>query len=138
MGQPVFVAPSVFNYYPPDYVVPGTTSLGPEFAIQNTTTTLARTNFVNSLAFSATIAPDATVFGATGTQLDWSPLTALSSNPAALVAKLDGLLTHGTLSATAKSAIVTAVNAVSAADPLTRAKTAFYLVVSSPQYQVER
>jgi uncharacterized protein (DUF1800 family) len=138
MGQPLFVAPSVFNYYPPDYVVPGTKALGPEFAIQNTTTALARANFVNALAFSPAIAPDAAVYGATGTQLDWTPLIALAADPAALVTKLDRLLTHGTLSVTAKGAIVTAVNAVPASDPLTRAKTAFYLVITSSHYQVER
>jgi hypothetical protein len=37
-----------------------------------------------------------------------------------------------------RASIVTAINAVAATDPLTRAKTAFYLVVTSPQYQVER
>ena len=33
MGQPVFNAPSVFNFYPPDYVGPRTDVLGPEFAL---------------------------------------------------------------------------------------------------------
>jgi len=138
MGQPLFVAPSVFNYYPPDYVVPGTHILGPEFALQNTTTALARINYVNTLAFGAAIGPDPTVYGATGTQVDWSPLAALAGDPNALVAKLDTLLLHGTLSAAAQQAIVAAVSAVSANDAPARAKTAFYLVVSSPQYQVER
>jgi hypothetical protein len=138
MGQPVFMAPSVFNYYPPDYVVPGTTAPGPEFAIQNTSSALARANFANTLAFAAAIAPDPTVSGATGTQIDWTPWTALSGNPAALVARIDRLLTHGTLSAAAKGAIETAVAAVPATDPLTRVKTAFYLFFTSSQYQVER
>jgi len=138
MGQPVFVAPSVFNYYPPDYVVPGTDVLGPEFALQNTTTTFARINFANALVFSAAINPDPSVYGATGTQLDWSALTALAADPVALVAKLNRLLMHGTLSSAAQDAIVTAVNAVSATDALARARTAFYLAVTSSQYQVER
>ena len=138
LGQPVFDAPSVFNFYPPDYVVPGTAILGPEFALQNTSTALARVNFVNSLVFSAAINPDATVYGATGTQLDWSGYTALAGDPRALVAKLGTLLLHGTLSAPAQDAIVAAVNAVPATDVLTRAKTAAYLVLSSAQYQVER
>jgi len=138
MGQPLFAAPSVFNYYPPDYVVPGTTILGPEFALQNTSTALARINYVNTLVFGDDIKPDPTVYGATGTQLDWSPLAALAGDPNALVAKLDTLLLHGTLSATARQTIVTAVNAVSANDAPARARTAFYLVVSSSQYQVER
>ena len=138
MGQPVFMAPSVFNYYPPDYVVPGTTALGPEFAIQNATSALARANFANTLAFAAAIGPDPTVYGATGTQLDWAPWAALAGTPAALVDRLDRLLMHGTLSPAAKAAIVPAVLAVPAPDPLARAKTAFYLVVTSSQYQVER
>ena len=138
MGQPIYTAPSVFNYYPPDYVVPGTTALGPEFAIQNTSTALARANYANTLAFAAAIAPDPSVYGATGTQLDWSPLTALAGNPSTLVDRLDRLLAHGTLSTAAKSAIVTAVAAVPATDPLTRARTAFYLAITSSQYQVER
>jgi uncharacterized protein (DUF1800 family) len=138
MGQPVFMAPSVFNYYPPDYVVPGTTALGPEFAIQNTSAALARANFANTLAFAAVIAPDPTVFGATGTQIDWTPWAALSGNPGALVDRLDRLLTHGTLSAAAKGAIETAIAAVPATDPPARAKTAFYLFLTSSQYQVER
>ncbi len=138
MGQPIFMAPSVFNYYPPDYVVPGTTSLGPEFAIQNTSTALARANFTNTLAFAAAIAPDATVYGATGTNVDWTPWAALAGNPAVLIDRLDRLLMHGTLSTSAKSAIETAVVVIPATDPVARAKTAFYLIITSSQYQVER
>ncbi|MBK6601645.1 MAG: DUF1800 domain-containing protein [Betaproteobacteria bacterium] len=137
MGQPVFVAPSVFNFYPPDYVVPGTTRLGPEFALQNTASALARINFVNALAFG-TLNPDPTVYGATGTQPAWTALAALAGDANALVAKLDRLLTHHSLSAAAKSAIVAAVNALPATDPVGRARTAFYLVATSSHYQVER
>jgi uncharacterized protein (DUF1800 family) len=138
MGQNIFVAPSVFNYYPPDYVVPGTGALGPEFALQNTASAFARINYANSLAYTTVIAPDPTVYGATGTQLDWSALTALAADPAAMVARLDRLLMHGTLSTAAKAAIVNAVNAVPASDAPGRARAAFYLAISSSQYQVER
>ena len=137
MSQPVFNAPSVFNFYPPGYVIPGTAILGPEFALQNTTTAFARINYVNSLVYS-TINPDQSVYDATGTQPNWSALTALAGNPQALVDKLNRLLLHGTMSTAAQSAVVTAVNAVSAADALARAKAAFYLVATSSQYQVER
>ena len=37
-----------------------------------------------------------------------------------------------------KSALVSAVNALASNDTLGRARTAAYLVVTSPQYQVER
>ncbi|MET0442674.1 MAG: DUF1800 domain-containing protein [Casimicrobiaceae bacterium] len=138
MGQPVFNAPSVFNFYPPDYAVPRTDVLGPEFALMNSASAFARINFVNALVFPAAINPDPAVYGATGTQLDWSGLTALAGDPEALVSRLDRLLMHGTLSPAARDAIVTAVKAVGAGNALGRAKAAFYLVVTSPQYQVER
>ncbi|MEO8132802.1 MAG: DUF1800 family protein [Betaproteobacteria bacterium] len=136
--QPLFYSATVFNYYPPDYVVPGTTALGPEFAIQNTATTLARINTVNTMVFTATIAPEVTVIGATGTSLNMSALQALAADPAQMVARLDALLLHGTMSSTMKAVIVAAVNVIPVSDTLTRARTAVYLVATSSQFQVQR
>ncbi len=41
-GQNILMPPSVFNYFPPDYVVPGTDILGPEFALANTGSSFAQ------------------------------------------------------------------------------------------------
>ena len=38
MGQDVFYSPSVFNYYPADYKIPGTSLIAPQFGIHNTNT----------------------------------------------------------------------------------------------------
>jgi uncharacterized protein (DUF1800 family) len=137
LGQDVFNAPSVFNFYPPSYVVPGTTVLGPEFALQNASTAINRYNFANTFAFG-TIPPLATLPGATGTQPNWTPLQALAANPAALVAELNALLMQGTMPAAMQATLLAAIAAVPPSDTLTRAKTAFYLTITSPQYQVER
>jgi uncharacterized protein (DUF1800 family) len=137
LGQRLFYPASVFNYYPPTYVLPGTVALAPEFAIQNSSTAINRYNFANTLSFG-TIAPLATLPGAIGTKPDWTALSALAGNPNALLDKLNVLLLHGTMPAAMRASIVPAINAIAATDPLTRAKTAFYLVVTSPQYQVER
>ncbi|HLX24145.1 MAG TPA: DUF1800 family protein, partial [Usitatibacter sp.] len=130
-------APSVFNFYPPTYVVPGTQVLGPEFALQNASAAIDRYNFANALAFG-TIAPLATLPGATGTAPNWASLESIAGDPDALVAQLNGLLMHGTMTAAMRSTLTTAIAAVPASDPMTRAKTAFYLTITSPQYQVER
>jgi hypothetical protein len=42
------------------------------------------------------------------------------------------------MSAAMRDAIVTAVNAVPATDTLNRARTALWLVTTSPQFQVQR
>jgi len=135
LGQNLFYSPSVFNYYPPDYVVPNTPLIGPEFALQNASTYINRDNVANQLVFG-TIAPLATYPGATGTQPDWSALAAVAGSATALVDKLDALLLHGTMSAAMRSGLASAINASS--DPLTRAKNAYYLVITSSDYQVER
>jgi len=135
LGQSLFYPSSVFNYYPPTYVVPGTSAIGPEFAIQNSSTAINRYNFANTFAFG-TIAPIATLPGAIGTQPDWSALTAVAGDVNALLDKLSTLLLHGAMSTATRAAILPAINAVP--DPLTRARTAFYLVATSSQFQVER
>jgi hypothetical protein len=134
LGQNIFYSPSVFNYFPPDYAVPGTAVLGPEFAIESSSVALNRANLVNLLAFSK-IQPPAP---ATGTTLDFSALQDQTDYPEALVRSLNKLLLHGTMSVAMKNAIASAVSAVPSTDTLKRARTAFYLVGSSSQYKVQR
>ena len=138
LGQFVFYSPSVFNFYPPDYVVPGTQLLGPEFGVQTSTTAINRANFANSLVFSTRIAPDATVYGATGTAIELGAYQAVAADAAALADRLDRYLLGRTMNVAVRNAIITAVNAVPPSDPLNRARTAVYLVVTSPQFQVQR
>jgi uncharacterized protein (DUF1800 family) len=128
--QPLF-APSVFNFFPPDFQIPGTTLLGPEFDLQTTAVTLVRINFVNSLVFGP--------LGA-GTTVDFTPWANIASDPNQLVDALNALLLHGALSTSARSSIITAVNAVPSGSTqnMLRAKTAIYLIASSSQYQIEQ
>ncbi len=137
LGQFPFYAPSVFNYYPFDYVVPGTPLLGPEFGIQNSNTAIARSNVASTLVFTP-VAPDASVYGAIGTLLDFGSYQAVALDATALADRLDANLMGGRMSAAMRSAIVTAVNAASPTDALFRARTGFWLVVTSPLYQVQR
>jgi uncharacterized protein (DUF1800 family) len=137
LGQALFYPASVFNYYPPTYALPDTDDLAPEFAIQNSSTAINRYNFANTLSFG-TIAPLATLPGAVGTTPNWTSLTTLAGDPTALLDQLDALMMHGAMPAAMRSAIVGAVNAIPPNNPLLRAKTAFYLVVTSAEYQVER
>ena len=42
MGQDVFYSPTVFNYYPAEFRIPGTALVAPQFGIHNTNTVLHR------------------------------------------------------------------------------------------------
>jgi uncharacterized protein (DUF1800 family) len=137
MGQPIFTPQTVFNFYPPSFVLPGTETLAPEFGIDDAATALARANFVNTVIVKGGAAPDPTVTGSTGTSIDLTALSAINS-PLGLINQLNQTLMHGSLSNSAGNIILGAVNAQSATDPLAAARTASYLMLSSAQYQVER
>jgi uncharacterized protein (DUF1800 family) len=134
MSQDIFNSGSVFNFFPPDNLIPQTTLNGPEFAIFNTNTSLARVNFINSIVYGS-------ISG--NTKLDFSPVVT-AGTPDQMVAWLNNLLLHGTMSDSMKQSLLTAIAAITAANPpsnsdlTNQAKAAIYLVASSSQYQVQR
>jgi len=51
LGQNPFYSPTVFNYYSPEFIVPGTMILAPEFELLNSGIAVKRTNFLHILTF---------------------------------------------------------------------------------------
>jgi hypothetical protein len=137
LGQDVFTAPSVFNFYPPTYRLPGSGILSPPSQLQNTATILIRANVTDVLLY-APAPPEPSVPGATGTALDLAPLDAVANDSGRLLDKLNLLMTHNTLSPDARATLEQAVASVPASDPHTRVLMATYLLATSSQYQVER
>ncbi len=138
MGQNPFYSPTVFNFYPPDYIVPGTSLLGPEFGIRTTGTAIGTANFVNSATFAVIPVSLNTPLG---TSIDLSEMTTLVQSDSTGNQMLDTLNTrmlHGTMSASMKNKILTAVQAVPASLPQMRAQQAIYLIATSSQYQIQR
>lgn len=139
IGQDVFRAPTVFNYYAPTYVIAGTSLSGPEFNLLTTGTSVARMNRMNTLVFGtlAVAQPNRPL----GTSIDLSEMVALSQSDATgnrLVDTLNTKLLGGRMPTAMKNSILTAVTAVAATDPTLRARTAIYLVTTSSQYQIQR
>ena len=141
IGQDAFRPTTVFNYYPMDYMVPGTTLPGPEFGIFTTGTAIGRMNVVNTMAFSSLTAAGNRP---NGTRLDFRGLqTIATDDPTSnkLMDHLNSKMMHGRMSPQMREQIRTAVNAVtatSAANFLTRAQTAVYLIATSSQWQIQR
>jgi hypothetical protein len=168
MNQDVWNAPTVFSYFPPGYVaVEGTPPLlGPEFQIMNTTTALARINFVNTMFTPNTsraidvvrmhgttptgtdpntgnpiiaTGPNGTAVGVINQAL---PYTVDAAHQAVLVTQLNNYMLHGTMSPDMYNDILTALSAIG--NPTTIAlqrevaHTALYLVATSSQYQVQQ
>jgi uncharacterized protein (DUF1800 family) len=136
-SQNIFYAPSVFNYYPPDYSLAKSGLNAPEFAIYNTTTALSRVNTAYSTIYS-NIAVDATVIGATGTQFDLAPYTAIAGDSNALLSRINEVLFANRMTDATRATIKKAVDAVPASDTLARTRMAMFLSVAAPDSQVLR
>ena len=138
MGQNVFYPPTVFNYYPADYKVPGTTLIAPPMGIHNTNTVLARSNFVSRIVYEGGLDPSDEVPGSVGTSLMTDAYETLAPDPKALVAALEERLFGGVMPPNMKNEIYLAVSAIDASDTRERARTAIYLAATALQYQVSR
>ena len=148
IGQPIFRAPSVFNFYPPDYPLPGSATLvNPASKLLTANTIVQRHNLIYdwtiaALATRAEFTPAATIAGATGSSIDWSGWEAFGTDIDGMIDRIDLILMNRTTSAAQKAALKAAATAVTNADPAlqarARAQAMLYAVISSPQFQVDR
>lgn len=145
LGQSVFNSPTVFNYYPPGYIVPGAAILGPEFAIMTTGTSIGRANLGNTLVYNqVNVALPNTPEGTSLNLAEMQSLVAADPTNNLLLDTLNKRMMHGTMSPEMRSTIMTAVNSIAISNPptlaetLARARQAIYLVATSSQYQIQR
>ncbi|ABM96466.1 DUF1800 domain-containing protein [Methylibium petroleiphilum] len=144
MRQHVFRPPSVFNYFPPDYPLPGVAGLkAPEFGIHNANTSLERLNYLTYLLWWGGSAASADVPGALGTRVDLQPYTADAADAAKLVDRLSTLALGARLPSATRTQVIAAVEAYTAQNDAqnwatNRVRQAAYLVFGSPNYQVQR
>jgi uncharacterized protein (DUF1800 family) len=156
LSQPLFNSPSVFNFYAPDYPLPGNPGVvAPQFQLVNANTSMGWTNFVNDLVYwwygkGQGVAAKTDLSGSTGTLLSYSAFEADASDTVKLIDRMDRLLTGSKVGATGRAAIAAAINTYTSADAWLsdannqsswqreRVKTAAYLLISSPHFQVQR
>ena len=143
LRQHVFRPPSVFNYYPPDYPVPGTTLVGPTFGIHSANAALERINYLTYLLDWGGSAPSASVAGAVGTKVDLSAFLTDAADATKLVDRLSLLALGQPLPSVPRTKVIDAVAWWTSGTDATnwqinRVKTAAYLVFASPNFQVLR
>lgn len=119
---------SVFNFFPPSYVIPQTTLNAPEFDLENTATAILRLSLADSLVNNKI----------TGFSIDLSATSMLgqiaAANSGNLVDTLGVLFMHGQMPSDMRSEILTAINGLGTAQQKVRVAT--FLVITSSQYKV--
>ena len=128
LGQRPYESPSVFNFFPPSYVIPGTSTNAPEFGEENTASATLRLTLANSIVFNKI----------SGFNVDLSATSALglmASNPSNLVDALGTMLMHAQMPAAMRTAIVNNITPLT--DMGERVRVATYLVLTASQYKIE-
>lgn len=149
LAQAPYGSPSVFNFFRPGYVAPGTLSgdagmTVPELQIMNAGTVPGYVNFISYFIYGV-----AENFGTPEEQTflpDYSDELALADDADALLDHLDLYLTSGNLSPETRSDIfdlLSFIEITGEADPaengrLDRVQLAIVLIMSSPDYLVQR
>ena len=121
-------APSVFDFYSPVNLAPGTTAFGPEFMLEDGSSVVQRASYADQITNNQ-ILP--------GLRVDLSNTSAwgkLAARPADLVDALGVVFMHGQMPADMRATVINAVSSVTS--PAQRARFAVYLIVSSPQYLI--
>ena len=133
-NQGILSAPSVFNFFRPDYspngVIKDAGLVAPEFQITTATTIVGMTNLVNLAIIDKEILFVPSAYAQP--TLDFSRELGLAATPTALLDHLDTLLTYGTLSTTSRETILRALAGTD--DPNERVDLAIYLMMISPDY----
>ena len=145
LGQMTLRSPTVFNWFAPNYVPPGTSIsaaglMGPEFQMTNVTTVVGYLNYMqDAIGANAQNGPD--IFSAYGPELG------LAATPQALVDRMNLLLMAGQMNSTLETAIVNAVSAINLptsdqdaynAALAARVETAAYLTLASPDFTAQQ
>jgi hypothetical protein len=157
LGQTPLNAPTVFNFFSPDYRYPGTLATNnittPEFQLTTDTGVVTLTNAIAASILQANNVNGLTSYrgGANAVTMDLSPYmtAAQTSNAAipALVDKLCDLLTGGQMTPEAKAVIVNftanTTNFPMSATPSNtqmrdRVRAIVHLIVTSPEYAIQK
>ena len=156
LGQSPLRSPSVFNFFRPGFVPPGTAlaatgALAPEFQLVNETTVGGYLNFMQNAIRTGfyTYDPESAFATYAAYKLDMVPsyTTELSlvSNPAALLARLNLILCAGQISTANQALMVTALSSMpvpatnaTAAQKLDRIAAGVLMIMASPEYLIQK
>jgi uncharacterized protein (DUF1800 family) len=136
LGQSPLRSPSVFNFFRPGYVVPGSAINAngnrtvPEFQITTESSVAGYVNFMQRAIGSG-------VNGSAAYRGDYASLTPLVADSAALLAELNVTLAAGQLSAATLASLKTALDTIAvttATGQANRIYAAITLVMAAPEY----
>jgi uncharacterized protein (DUF1800 family) len=152
IGQPFLNSPTVFNFFRPEFNLPGsTTTLAPQFQILTPNSTIGWLNLADDMLYGwdtdgKGLAPKANIPDAVGTQLKYASFEPDAVDTEKLFNRMNLILTGGSMGGTDKAVIVNAMNQITPTSPVTagstwqreKIKVGAYLLLSSANFQIQR
>ncbi len=148
LAQPVFRSPSVFNFYPPDYPLPGNLTLKSGPSKLMTTSNVTR---FHNFVYNWTITGDQTrsefttnpgIPGWTGSKTEWAAWEAFGTDTDSMISRINMLMMANTMTDPQKAALKAAAAAITNTDAnlqaRRRAQMLLYIVGTSPLFLVDR
>jgi hypothetical protein len=135
LSEKPYTSGSVFNFFPPSYVIPGTTTNAPEFSIENTASAILRLTLADNIVYNriSDFSVDLSATSALG--LMASATGNATTDSTNLVTALGTIFMHGQVPAQMQTDIVSHVATLT--NIAQRVRVATYLVITSSHYKVE-
>jgi len=147
MGQHPFRSPSVFNFFRPGHIAPGTETGAsgltvPELQIIDESSAMGYINFINSFIYD--FSPNFSGDEEGGVKGDYATEVGIADDGQALIGRLDLLLTGNSLAPETKARLLEMMNEIPVragtedVDRLSRVLVGTTMVMASPGYLVQR
>lgn len=145
-GQRPLGAPTVFNFYEPDYQQPGPFAdqnlFSPELQITTESTTYSTGNifynFTRKAYVGMDLAPDNQALPLDRPLLKLAVLAADAGNPGAMVDTANARMLHGSMSPNMRTILVNTLQFMSGASAQEKAWSLVYLISLSPEFAAQR
>lgn len=135
LGEVPLHAPTVFNFFSPDYEAPGLIAQNglksPELEITTENTVITLANYLRNAIYGY-VGPSTN-----RVTLDISNEVRLAADPAQLVDRLNLILMASSMSPEMRSVLLNAIAKIPADNPTERARTAIYLCINSPEFSID-
>ena len=135
LSEKPYTSGAVFNFFPPNYVIPGTTTNAPEFGIENTASAVLRLTLADNLVYNRVTDFSVDLSATSALGLTASATGNAMTDSTNLVNALSNIFMHGQMPAQMQTDIVNQVATLTNIPE--RVRVATYLVITSSFYKIE-
>lgn len=135
LSEKPYTSGAVFNFFPPSYVIPGTTTNAPEFDIENTASAILRLTLADQLVNNKISSFSVDLSATSSLGMMASATGNATTDSTNLVNALNNIFMHGQMPAQMQTDIVNHVATLTNIPE--RVRVATYLMITSSFYKVE-